>query len=113
MSKVVEIQKEQFTKEVLESELPVLVDFWTEGCGPCEAMAPALDEVSVTLEGKLKVVKHEVTYADVMEKESEVAVKYEIMAFPSLFVFKNGEEVKRFIGFKTEDELLEFVKEVL
>lgn len=113
MSKVISITKEEFKKEVLESELPVLVDFWTDGCGPCEAMVPVLEEAAENLAGKLKVVKHKVTYEDVVEKQSDVAVKYELMAFPTLMLFKDGNEVNKFIGAKFDDELLEFVKEVL
>ncbi|WP_391207601.1 thioredoxin family protein [Psychrobacillus sp. L4] len=113
MSNVISITKEEFNKEVLESELPVLVDFWTDGCGPCEAMVPVLEEVAENLAGKVKVVKHKVTYEDVVEKQSDVAVKYELMAFPTLMLFKDGNEVNKFIGAKFEDELLEFVKEVL
>lgn len=113
MSKIVAVTKEEFQKEVLESELPVLVDFWTKGCGPCEAMAPALEQVSERLEGKLKVIKHEVTYEDVVEKQSEIAMKYDLMSFPTIMLFTNGEEVKKQIGALFEDELIDFVQEVL
>ena len=112
MSKVTAIAKEEFQKEVIESKLPVVVDFWTEGCGPCAAMVPALEAVSETLAGKVKFVKHEVTYADVVEKQSEVAVKYDIAAFPTLMLFENGEVKKTFIGALFEEELLDFLKEV-
>ncbi|WP_391207599.1 thioredoxin family protein [Psychrobacillus sp. L4] len=110
MSKVISITKEEFQKEVIEMELPVLVQFCTDECGPCEAMEPTLEEFAETSFGKVKVVKHNVTYEDVMEKLSDVAIKYEIMSFPTMCIFKDGEEVKRFIGGLYDDQLLEFVK---
>ena len=113
MSKVSLVTKESFKEEVLNSELPVLVDFFTDGCGPCEAMVPVLEEVSVRLDGKIKFVKHHVTIEDVLEGQSWVAKEYELMAFPTIMLFKNGKNVKHFIGALYEKELLDFLKEEL
>lgn len=109
---VLDITKEQFNQEVIQSDLPVLIDFWTEGCGPCEAMVPALESVASMLAGKVKFVKHEVTMEDVLENQSEIVAAYDVMAFPTLLLFQNGEVVKSFIGAMFEDELLDFLKEV-
>ncbi|MCJ8009253.1 thioredoxin family protein [Lederbergia wuyishanensis] len=113
MSKVTEVTKENFQQEVLECKLPVLVDFYTDGCGPCEAMVPVLDEVSVNLEGKVKFVKHHVTMEDVLEDQSWIVKKYDVMGFPTLMLFQNGEVLKTFIGALYEEELMKFLSDVL
>ena len=82
----------QFDTEVLQSELPVLVDFWASWCGPCRAIAPALDEISKELEGKAKVLKVDV------DAEGDLANKYSVMSIPALIVFKGGQEVERHVG---------------
>ena len=81
-----------FDAEVLKSKEPVLVDFFAEWCGPCKAMAPALDQVASEMAGKLKVVKVDV------DQSSAIAQKYHIQAMPTLIMFKDGKEVDRHVG---------------
>ena len=81
-----------FDAEVLKSAEPVLVDFFAEWCGPCKAMAPALDQISSEMAGKVKVVKVDV------DASGEIAQKYKIQAMPTLIMFKNGKEVDRHVG---------------
>lgn len=109
MSKVIAISKENFQKEVLECELPVLVDFWTDGCGPCEAMEPVLDEFSERLDGKLKIVKFHVSIEEVMGQSNEVATKYDVMGFPTFLIFRNGDLKASKIGSMYEEEFQEFI----
>lgn len=90
----------QFNQEVMESDLPVLVDFWADWCGPCRMMAPVLDEAAAELEGKLKVVKVNV------DEETSLAEQYEIMSIPTLMVFKGGEAVDMIMGFMPKRDLL-------
>jgi thioredoxin 1 len=102
MSKTIDVSAGEFEKEVLQSEVPVLVDFWAEWCGPCRMMAPILDQVSEKMAGKLKVVKVNV------EDSANVALaqKYEIRSIPNMKLFRAGEVVKEFIGLRSEEALL-------
>ena len=82
----------QFEQEVLQSEIPVLVDFWAPWCHPCVAIGPVVEEISTELAGKAKIVKVNV------DEESDIALKYGIMSIPALVVFKGGLEVDRMVG---------------
>ncbi|CAB4694214.1 unannotated protein [freshwater metagenome] len=89
-----------FDAEVLKSNLPVLVDFWAEWCGPCRAVAPILEEISNEHGAKLKIVKLNI------DENSELAIKYGITSIPALNVFVNGEVVKSIVGAKPKPMLL-------
>ena len=81
-----------FQADVLQSDTPVLVDFWAEWCGPCRVIAPTVDAVAEQLQGKAKVVKMDV------DENINVPQRYGIRGIPTLIVFKNGEEQERFVG---------------
>ncbi len=82
-----------FGSEVLQAKGPVLVDFWADWCPPCKAMDPILDELSVALEGKVKIVKLDV------ETNPSTVVTYNVRAMPTLMVFKDGEPVDIKVGY--------------
>ena len=90
-----------FEQEVLQSSEPVLVDFFAEWCGPCKAMAPALDEVAQEMAGKVKVVKLDV------DQNPTVTGKYGIRAMPTLMIFKNGEVAAQHTGALVQKKKLE------
>ncbi len=94
------LSSENFKEEVLNSEKPVLVDFYADWCGPCNAMAPVIEELAKELEGKAKVGKINV------DENSDIAVEYNVMSIPTLIVFKNGKEEKRLVGLRDKEELL-------
>lgn len=94
------LSSENFTEEVLNSEKPVLVDFYADWCGPCNAMSPVIEELAKELEGKAKVGKINV------DENSDIAVEYNVMSIPTLIVFKNGKEEKRLVGLRDKEELL-------
>ena len=81
-----------FEEEVINSSVPVLVDFWAEWCGPCKQIAPALEELSKEMEGRLKIVKINV------DENQNVPTKYRIQAIPTLMLFNKGEMVDRQMG---------------
>jgi len=86
------VSDKDFQKEVLESEMPVMVDFWAEWCGPCKAVAPMLDELSAELLGKVKIVK-----LNVDENPSTMA-QFGVRSIPTMIIFKNGEPVDMKVG---------------
>lgn len=96
-----------FDNEVLKSPIPVLVDFWATWCGPCQMIAPVLEEIAKEFEGKLKVGKLNV------DENQEKAGKFGISAIPALLIFKNGQEVKRIVGFQGKPKLIQEINSVL
>ncbi len=102
------VDDQTFDAEVLKAQEPVLVDFFAEWCGPCKAMAPALDEVASEMQGKVKVVKIDV------DKSPDIAMKYNIKAMPTLIMFNGGAEVNRNVGALVQKTKLEsWVKETV
>ena len=89
---VTELNKDNFEKEVMEANVPVLIDFWASWCGPCRMMSPVIDKISEEMGDKLKVCKVNV------DENHELAEKYEIMTIPAFIVIKNGAESGRTIG---------------
>ena len=99
MAKVKEVDEGTFQTEVLESDIPVLVDFWAPWCGPCQMVAPVLEAVAEKMGDRLKIVKLNT------DENMNTAQNYEIMAIPSLLVFKKGEVVERIVGVKPQPQL--------
>ena len=94
-----------FETDVLKSELPVLVDFWAGWCAPCKAIAPVLEALSSELEGKVKIVKVDVTSCEA------TAINYNIRNIPALLMFKNGEVVAQQVGAVPKSKLTAFIEE--
>lgn len=103
MSNAQAVTAEDFEKEVLQSEIPVLVDFWAEWCGPCRALAPTIDDIASETAGKLKVVKLDT------DKAPTVAAKYSIMSIPTLIIFKKGDVVEQLVGMMPKQKIMEKV----
>ena len=94
-----------FETEVLASAEPVLVDFWAEWCMPCRNLAPVIDAVAEELAGKARVGKVDT------DSNRNISVKYGITAIPTVIIFKGGQVVKKFVGFKKKDELVAALQE--
>ena len=88
-----------FEKEVLQSDVPVLVDFWATWCGPCMAIAPHVEAIAGELAGKAKVFKVDV------DTDGDLASRYGVMSIPALLVFKGGQEVDRMVGSGPKDAI--------
>ena len=97
---VIKVSNENFNSEVISSDKPVLIDFYADWCGPCNAMAPVIEELAKELEGKVKVGKINV------DENPDIAVEYNVMSIPTLIVFKNGKEEKRLVGLRNKEELI-------
>jgi|SRR5512134_2150759 thioredoxin 1 len=89
---VIELTDSTFDKEVLKSDIPVLVDFWATWCGPCRTVAPVVEEVAKEYQGKVKVGKVDVDH------NIRIATQYDIRSIPSLYIFKGGAVVQQIIG---------------
>lgn len=95
------ITNENFEKEVLKADKPVLIDFWAPWCGPCRMLSPVLDEVEEEMSDKISVVKVNVDDAD------QIAMQYRIMSIPTLLFFKNGQVVDKTVGAMAKNVLIE------
>lgn len=98
------VTAENFEKEVLESELPVLIDFWASWCGPCSMMSPLVDALAEEYNGIYKVCKVNV------DEQPTLAEQFEIQFIPSFFVLKNAEVTAQRTGVFTKGEMLELLK---
>ncbi len=107
MSQAKELTSAEFDGEVLESETPVLVDFWAPWCGPCRMMAPVVDAVAAKYEGRVKVCKVNV------DEAGDIAGKFGIRSIPTLIIFKGGQQADTVVGAVPEAELTQRLDRVL
>ena len=95
--------KASFDKDVLQSELPVLVDYWAEWCAPCKAIGPLLDELAAEYQGKLRIAKVN------MDEDVEIGQKYHVRGMPTLMIFKNGAVEAQKTGAMSRSQLTAFI----
>ena len=104
---VTTINDASFEKEVLQSEQPVLVDFWAAWCGPCRALAPVVDEVATEYQGKLKVMKMDV------DANNQTPARYGIRGIPALLLFKDGKLAEQIVGFVPKETIEKTIAKVI
>lgn len=100
----IELYKETFEQEVLQSDIPVLVDFWATWCGPCKMIAPIVKEIADEYDGKILVGKVNV------DEEPDLTMQYNVSSIPTLMVFRNGQLVNKAVGYREKDEILKMLK---
>jgi thioredoxin 1 len=103
MSQALDVTDSTWESTVLQSETPVLVDFWAEWCGPCRAMGPYVDKLAEEFDGKLKVVKLNT------QDNNEVPARYGIISIPTFLLIKNGEVAQQIVGSQPYDKFKELV----
>lgn len=104
---IVHVSDASFDADVLNADLPVLVDFWAEWCGPCKMIAPVLDEIATEYAGKLKVCKVDV------DANPDIPPKFGIRGIPTLILFKGGSAEATKVGALSKSQLVEFIKEAI
>ncbi len=107
MAKPMEVTDEQFEQEVLKDDLPVMVDFWAEWCGPCKIVSPMVEELAEEYSGKIKFVKLDT------EENFNTPDQYGIRSLPTLMIFKGGEQVDQIFGARPKAELKSFLEKAL
>ena len=96
-----------FDEEIASADLPIIVDFWAEWCGPCKMIAPTLEEIANEQDGKLTVAKLNV------DDNPDTARRFDVMSIPTLLVFQDGQPVKRLVGAKGKGQLLQDLSEFI
>ena len=107
MSNVKKVTTDTFRKDVIESDKPVVVDFWAEWCGPCKKLSPILEEVAEELDGEVTIAKVNV------DEERNVGAMFQIMSIPNVLIFNHGEKVDEFVGLRSKDDIVAQVKKQL
>jgi thioredoxin 1 len=105
--RIIHLNTTNWNDIVVNSDIPVLVDFWAEWCGPCRMVGPIVEQLAKSLDGKVKVSKLNV------DQNQEIAMKYNVQSIPSLILFKNGKEIARTIGLSPKEKYEKFVNNAL
>lgn len=100
MGNTIKVDENNFKQEVLDSEQPVLVDFWAEWCNPCKMIAPFVEQIATEESSRVRVAKMDV------DDNQAISMQYGIMSIPTLILFKGGQPVERVIGFQSKESLL-------
>jgi thioredoxin 1 len=103
----VSINNDNFQNEVIDSKIPVLIDFWAPWCGPCKMISPTIDELAKEYDGKVKVCKINT------DENMDLSSKYQVTSIPCLLFFKDGKPVEKIIGFKSKNDIASVINKVI
>jgi len=101
---VIQVSSDSFTNDVLESEVPVLVDFWASWCGPCLMVAPVLEQLADEMNGKVRVAKLNV------DENQEIAIQFQVSSIPTFILFKDGRPADRMLGAMPKSAFEQFIE---
>ena len=104
---MLELTKENFEKEVANSQIPYLVDFWASWCGPCKMLSPIIDEIEEEYQGKINVGKVNV------DEQGELASEFAIVSIPTVLIFKNGKVIGKSVGVRSMDDFCDMIDDLL
>ena len=107
MAEVVEITDQSFETEVLQSDLPVIIDFWAEWCAPCRAIAPIVKDIAEQYDGKVNVVKMNI------DENPQTPVKYGVRAIPTVLAFKGGQVVEQITGARPKSAFVDMAQKLI
>jgi len=102
-----QIKDNEFESEVINSKLPVLIDFWAEWCGPCRMLSPILDQLSEEMDGKVKIVKMNI------DENPETPSKFGVRGIPTMLLFKEGKQIATKVGVQSKNALQEWINSSL
>ena len=103
----INVTEANFAKEVLQSEIPVLIDFWATWCGPCKMLLPVIDEIAKEFEGKVKVCKVNT------DENMSLSSQFQITSIPCLIIFKGGKAVHKMVGFRPKADIVRELNEII
>lgn len=104
---IIEVNQDNFETEIIQAEVPVMVDLWAAWCGPCRAVAPVVEEIATIFEGKAKIAKINI------DENPAIAAKYNVMSIPTLLFFKGGDVQEQIIGLVSKDKIAEKLNSLL
>jgi thioredoxin 1 len=104
---IVELTNDNFDEEVLAAQVPVLIDFWADWCGPCKMLSPVVDEIAEEMGDKVKVCKVNV------DSEAQLALSYQIISIPTLVFMKKGEFMQRMVGVQSKEDIVSYLNTLL
>lgn len=107
MSNVIDVTQDSFRDTVIESDKPVIVDFWAEWCGPCKKLSPVMEEIAEEMGEQITVAKVDV------DSQRTLGAMYQVLSIPTVMIFKDGEKVEEFQGVRPKDDIVEMITDQL
>lgn len=100
MNAPIDVTQATFKSAVVDSDIPVVVDFWAEWCGPCQQLSPIIDEIAEEMDGQIKVAKVN------LDEERELGALFQVLSIPTVLLFKGGQKVDEFVGLRPKPEIV-------